>query len=364
MNKVQVNLGTRSYPIYIGSNLLSTATVFEPHITGSQVFVVSNKTVAEIYLETLSSTLASIGQVNHQLIPDGEVYKNLSTVEAIFDRMLTIPCDRNTTVVALGGGVVGDVTGFVAACYQRGVPYIHVPTTLLGQVDSAIGGKTGVNHPLGKNMIGAIYQPKCVVADIDTLSTLPEREYLAGMAEIIKYGLIRDADFFDWIDENVDPLMQRDVDSLAFAIERSCLNKAQVVELDERESGIRAILNFGHTFGHAIESFMRYKDWLHGEAVATGMIMGADFSNRLGLLDDQSVHRIERIIQRFKLPTVPPKSMKPNNFLQAMAVDKKVDARTIRFIVLEGIGQATVLSQYPMSSLEETLSAVTNSSNV
>ncbi len=357
MKTITVNLDERKYPIHVGSGLLQRGELFEPHFRGTRAVVISNETVAPLYADAVSNTIGQFVEVEEFHLPDGEVYKDLTTVNRIFDHMLSIPCDRNTTIVALGGGVVGDIAGFAAACYQRGIPYIHVPTTLLAQVDSSIGGKTGVNHPLGKNMIGAIYQPQCVIADIDTLSTLPERELLAGLAEVIKYGLIRDPEFFDWLESNVDGLLDRNPDCLAYAIERSCANKAEVVELDERETGIRALLNFGHTFGHAIENKLGYKDWLHGEAVAAGMVVAAEFSMRLHLIDADQRQRVENIIRRFKLPVAPPEGMTEEGFLDAMAVDKKVEAGRIRFIVLEQIGKAVVIDQYPQQVLEETLAS-------
>ena len=358
MKTITVNLDDRKYPIYIGRDLLQNVELFQPHVSGNRVVIISNDVVAPLYANAISKTISQFALVEEYHLPDGEIYKNLTSVSQIFDHMLSIPCDRKTTIIALGGGVVGDISGFAAACYQRGIPYIHVPTTLLAQVDSSIGGKTGVNHPLGKNMIGAIYQPKCVVADIDTLKTLPEREILAGLAEVIKYGLIRDPEFFNWLEDNVDSLLSRDLDSLAYAIERSCANKAEVVELDERESGLRALLNFGHTFGHAIENKLNYKSWLHGEAVAAGMVIAAEFSRRLNLIDSEQQSRVEQIIRRFKLPVLPPIGMTESDFLDAMAVDKKVEAGKIRFIVLEEIGKAIVIDDYPMPVLKGMLADI------
>ena len=361
MKTVNVRLNERGYPIHVGRQLIERSDLFRSHIPGSTVFVVSNETVAPLFAKTVCNSISQFAKVEQYIMPDGEIYKNLETASRIFDEMLSIPCDRKTTIVALGGGVVGDISGFVAASYQRGIPYIQVPTTLLAQVDSSIGGKTGVNHPLGKNMIGAIYQPRCVIADINTLDSLPEREFLAGLAEVIKYGLIRDREFFDWLENNVESMLVRDPDSMVYAIERSCATKAQVVELDERELGIRATLNLGHTFGHAIETILGYKDWLHGEAVAAGMVIAADFSYRLGFIDVEQSDRVKRTIGNFKLPVAPPKQITEEDFLAAMALDKKVDDGKIRFVILKGIGQAAVIDQYPIPVLHETLAACLSS---
>ena len=358
MKTITLNLGDRSYPIHIGQGLLEQPALFQPYIQGHQAVIITNETIEPLYGQTLADSISELVQVKKHVLPDGEIYKDLATVSNIFDRLLSIPCDRKTTILALGGGVVGDITGFAAACYQRGIPYIHVPTTLLAQVDSSIGGKTGVNHPLGKNMIGAIYQPKCVVADISTLISLPDREFRAGLAEVIKYGLIRDLEFFTYLEQNADALLDRDLNSLAHAIERSCMNKAQVVELDERESGLRALLNFGHTFGHAIENKLGYKDWLHGEAVAAGMVIAAEFSRRLDLIDTIQRDRVENVMRRFELPVSPPANMTEDEFMQAMAVDKKVEAGKIRFIVLEKVGKAFVIDDYPQAILQQTLRAI------
>jgi len=355
MKSITVNLGSRSYPIHVGENLISKPALFEPHLRGHRAVIVSNESVAPLYASTLSASISQFVEVNPYIIPDGEIYKNLATVSELFDHLLSIPCDRQTTIVGLGGGVIGDIAGFAAACYQRGIPYIHVPTTMLAQVDSSIGGKTGVNHARGKNMIGAIYQPNCVITDINTLTTLPERELRAGLAEVIKYGLIRDHSFVTWLEENVDSLLGRDLNALTFAIERSCQNKAEVVEQDERESGGRALLNFGHTFGHAIESELGYQHWLHGEAVAAGMVIATEFSRRLGMIDEHQSARVKTIIRRFNLPTDPPKGMCESAFMRAMSVDKKVNAGTIRFVLLKEIGQACVIDEYSMSTLKATL---------
>ena len=355
MKTLQVNLGTRSYPIHVGPGLLERTDLFEPYIRGARAVVITNETIAPLFAKNTLASVSRLAQVHLYILPDGEIHKNLDTISGIFDELLSIPCDRNTTVIALGGGVVGDISGFAAACYQRGVPYIHLPTSLLAQVDSSIGGKTGVNHPLGKNMIGAIYQPQCVISDTSTLDTLPDRELRAGLAEVIKYGLIRDYDFFEWLESNIEAILKRDPQSLAYAIAQSCRNKAEVVEEDERETGVRALLNFGHTFGHAIENWLNYKDWLHGEAVAAGMALAADFSYRMNLMSSDDRDRVKRILLASDLPVAPPDNMDADDFMAAMALDKKVDAGTIRIIALRGIGNAIIQSEYPAEVLEQTL---------
>ena len=351
---LNVELGRRSYPIYIGKELLSSAEILDRHIRGTQVMVVSNETVAPLYLDAMIAALSGF-DVHTKVLPDGEQHKNMATLNSIFDAMMAIPCDRRTTVVALGGGVVGDIAGFAAACYQRGIPLIQVPTTLLAQVDSSVGGKTAVNHPLGKNMVGTFYQPTAVIADIETLHTLPDREVRAGLAEIIKYGLIGDHEFFTWLEENIERLLQLDDDCLSFAIERSCRNKAQVVAADERERGERALLNLGHTFGHAIETATGYGSWLHGEAVAAGMVMAADLSVRLGGLTAHDLDRVVSLITRAGLPVAPPVSLSPDQFLAHMAVDKKVEQGNIRLVLLQAIGAAYLSDDYPAAALDEIL---------
>ncbi|OGI70425.1 MAG: 3-dehydroquinate synthase, partial [Candidatus Muproteobacteria bacterium RBG_16_60_9] len=305
METLNVDLGARSYPIHIGSGLLARADLIAPYLEGQRVAIVTNDTVAPLYLNALRAVLPR-NQPLEIVLPDGEEYKTLPVWSGIFDKLLQARCDRRTTVIALGGGVVGDIAGFAAACYQRGVPFMQVPTTLLAQVDSSIGGKTAVNHQLGKNMIGAFYQPRAVVIDTDTLRTLPDRELRAGVAEVIKYGLIRDVEFFQWLEQNLAKLLGRDKRALAHAITRSCQNKADIVALDERESGLRAILNFGHTFGHAIETGVGYGKWLHGEAVAVGIVMAADLSRRLGWLAKSDFDRIEALIAAAGLPVLSP----------------------------------------------------------
>jgi 3-dehydroquinate synthase len=354
MKTLQVELGERSYPIYIGSGLLRRAELYAPHIAGRQVLVVSNETVAPLYLESVRDALSAF-DLRTLILPDGEAHKTLATTERIFDTLLEHRYNRGCTLLALGGGVIGDITGFAAACYQRGVAFIQVPTTLLAQVDSSVGGKTGVNHPLGKNMIGAFHQPRCVLADTDTLRTLPERELAAGIAEVVKYGLIRDPAFFAWLEAHMDALRARDPEALAFAIERSCRDKAEVVAADERESGLRALLNLGHTFGHAIENGLGYGEWLHGEAVAAGMAMAADLSVRQGWLQAADVRRIETLLARAGLPTRAPDEIAPVRMAELMAVDKKALDGGLRLVLLEGIGRAVVTGRYDPACLRETL---------
>lgn len=341
MKTLHVDLGERSYPIFIGSGLLGRSELVTPYIRGSQVMVVSNETVAPLYLDKTLKAFTGF-QTASVILPDGERYKNLETWSTIFDALLQKRFDRRSTLVALGGGVVGDMTGFAAACYQRGVDFIQIPTTLLSQVDSSVGGKTGVNHPLGKNMIGAFHQPRCVIADTDTLNTLADRELSAGLAEVIKYGLINDAEFFAWLENNMDQLLARDPDALAYAIEVSCRDKADIVAADEKESGSRALLNLGHTFGHAIETGMGYGNWLHGEAVAAGMVLAAELSSQLGWMDEEEVTRIRTLIRRAGLPVTAPDEMDGQRFVNLMAVDKKVVDGRLRLVLMEGIGRSVI----------------------
>lgn len=351
-----VELAERSYPIYIGTNLLAQPQFFLPHIQGQQVMVVTNTTVAPLYLQQCLATF--VDRKTHSVIlPDGEQYKSLDYVNRIFDGLLQQRCDRRVTVVALGGGVIGDMAGFAAACYQRGVPFIQVPTTLLSQVDSSVGGKTGVNHPLGKNMIGAFYQPQCVVIDTHTLTTLPDRELSAGMAEVIKYGLIRDPEFLTWLEANLSRLMHREPAALAYAIERSCRNKAEVVAADEKEAGDRALLNFGHTFGHAIEAGMGYGSWLHGEAVASGTVMAAELSQRLGWISVADVQRVRAMLTAARLPVHGPSTLSTDEFLSYMAVDKKVLDGKLRLVLLKRLGQAVMSSEFPLSAVRDVIDA-------
>ena len=351
-----VNLGERSYPITIGPQLLDDAVLLGKHVHGERVAIVTNTVVAPLYLERLTRTLHAAGkQVTTVVLPDGEEEKTWANLMRIFDALLAAQCDRKTTLIALGGGVVGDMAGFAAATYMRGVPLVQVPTTLLSQVDSSVGGKTGINHPLGKNMIGAFYQPQAVIADTDTLSSLPTRELSAGLAEVIKHGAALDATFFAWIEENVDALLARDPVAIAHAVRRSCEIKAEVVRQDERESGIRAILNFGHTFAHAIEAGLGYGTWLHGEAVGCGMVMAADLSQRLGLLDGASRARLVRLVRAVGLPTVAP-DLGHDAWIDLMQVDKKNEGGVIRFILLQPLGAAHV-STVPPEVLAATLAA-------
>jgi 3-dehydroquinate synthase len=354
MKELTVDLGERSYPIMIGHNLLQRADSYTPWIRSKQVMVVTNETVAPLYLNQVLSALGDF-QTAEVILPDGERYKNLDFLTHIFDALLQNRFDRSCTLLALGGGVIGDMTGFAAASYQRGVDFVQVPTTLLSQVDSSVGGKTGVNHPLGKNMIGAFHQPRCVVADTGSLNTLPDRELSAGLAEVIKYGLINDLEFLQWLEQNMTSLLNRDADALAYAIERSCQNKAAIVAADEREAGQRALLNLGHTFGHAIEAGMGYGEWLHGEAVAAGMCMAAEMSRRLGWISREEVERIRQLIEAAGLPVDPPESLSGERFLELMAVDKKVQAGKLRLVLMKSLGQSVLVDQFERDALEMTV---------
>lgn len=356
MRTLNVDLGDRSYPIFIGTGGLTDPAMFQPYITGKQVMVVSNETVAPLYLEQLQNTLQGY-QVESVILPDGEKYKTLDTVNQVFTALLEKRFDRKCTLIALGGGVVGDITGFAAASYQRGVNFIQVPTTLLSQVDSSVGGKTGVNHPLGKNMIGAFYQPSAVVIDTNSLKTLPDRELSAGIAEVIKYGLINDPEFFAWLEQNMSALVARDEEALSYAIERSCSDKAEVVAADERESGQRALLNLGHTFGHAIETGMGYGVWLHGEAVAAGMVMAAQTSANMGWISNDEVARIKSMIASANLPVDPPGEMKAEDYNRLMAVDKKVLDGQMRLVLMKGMCQSVISSDFDPVVLADTLNA-------
>jgi 3-dehydroquinate synthase len=356
MKTLQVALGNRSYPIYIGSGILGQTDLYGRHIKAKQVLVVTNETVAPLYLDAVLENLRSY-KVEKVILPDGEQHKSLDVLSQIFDTLLLNKFGRNATLVALGGGVIGDMGGFAAACYQRGIPFIQIPTTLLAQVDSSVGGKTGVNHPLGKNMIGAFYQPQCVIADTDVLDTLADRQLSAGLAEVIKYGLIRDAEFFGWLEGNMDALISRDKKALAFAIERSCINKAEVVAEDETEASVRATLNLGHTFGHAIETGVGYGEYLHGEAVAIGTCQAADLSRRKGWLTDGDVDKIVNLFKRAKLPIYPPNTLSTKQFLQLMSVDKKNVDGEIRLILLKAIGLATLPVDVDEELLQLTLAS-------
>jgi len=343
MHTLHVELGERSYPIYIGRDLLSDADLLSRHVGGGQVVVVSNDTVAPLYMERVRAALGERQLVTEVILPDGEEHKSLDTLSGIFDRVMADGHNRTTTFIALGGGVVGDVTGFAAASYQRGVNFIQVPTTLLAQVDSSVGGKTAVNHPLGKNMIGAFYQPQAVLIDLNTLHTLPPRQFAAGLAEVIKYGLIRDSAFYEWLEEQLPRLIGREEAPLAEAIERSCAIKAEVVAADEREGGLRAILNLGHTFGHAIETGQGYGKWLHGEAVAAGMLLALALSAQRGAIDPAEVGRLRKLLLSAGLPVDPPGDMSPADFLALMMRDKKVVDGRLRLVLLDAIGTASIV---------------------
>lgn len=358
---IEVALGERAYPIHIGGGLLDDPALLAPHVRGSQVAVVSNEVVAPLYLERLQRTLAALGgdrklQVDVYRMPDGEGYKSLQTYAALMDFLLEHRHNRTTTLVALGGGVVGDLTGFAAATFQRGVDFVQIPTTLLAQVDSSVGGKTAVNHPRGKNMIGAFYQPRVVLADVDVLGSLPDREYRAGLAEVLKYGVIRDPAFFDWLAAGAAALSARQPDALRQAIRRSCEIKAEVVAADEREGGLRAILNFGHTFGHAIETLTGYQAYLHGEAVAIGMVMAADLSARMGWLAATDARRVRRVLEALGLPVTPP-PLAADDMLAAMGLDKKVVNGRLRLVLVRSLGQAVVTDDFDAEALTATLTA-------
>ncbi len=349
-----VALGARAYPIHIGSGLISNPDLYRPHVLGSQVMVVTNETIAPLYLEPLRRALEDY-QVSEVVLPDGEQYKTLEVWNRIFDALLQARFGRDCTLVALGGGVIGDMTGFAAACYQRGVAYIQVPTTLLAQVDSSVGGKTGINHPAGKNMIGAFHQPLAVIADTSTLATLPQRELSAGLAEVLKYGLIRDAAFLAWLETHMAELLARDADALAYVIRRSCEIKAEIVAADEHEAGQRALLNLGHTFGHAIETATGYGTWLHGEAVGVGICMAAHLSARNGWLTEGDVARVRRLVASAGLPVDPPADLSAERFLELMAVDKKVQDGRLRLVLLQHPGDALVTADIDPDHLRATL---------
>ncbi len=354
-----VALAERSYPIRIGEGLLDQAELLLPHLEQKRVAVVTNTTVGGLYLERFLRGLARTGVTALPIVlPDGEEHKNWQTLNGVFDDLLGARCERATTLVALGGGVIGDIGGFAAAVYQRGMPFVQVPTTLLAQVDSSVGGKTAINHPLGKNMIGAFYQPRLVLADIGTLDTLPDRELSAGLAEIVKYGLIRDADFLDWLEANMARLRQRSREAMIHAIVRSCKHKAEVVAADERESGERALLNLGHTFGHAIESGLGYGQWLHGEAVAAGTVLAAELSARMGLLARADVERTRRLLRAAGLPVVAPR-LGAERYLTLMGHDKKVQSGRLRLVLLRRLGEAFVTAEFPHDKLVEVLTDCT-----
>ena len=356
MQTLHVELGERRYPIYIGSQLDPQA-LLEPYILGNQVMIVSNETVAPLYLKHYQTAIENLGKkVATCILPDGEKYKNLEHLNLIFDALLEAGFNRDCTVLALGGGVIGDMAGFASACFQRGVYFIQVPTTLLSQVDSSVGGKTGINHPLGKNMIGAFQQPQVVLADMAQLETLPDRELSAGLAEVIKYALLGDVEFLDWLEQHMDGLIGRDATLLTEAVYRSCAHKARIVANDEKEQGERALLNLGHTFGHAIESYLGYGEWLHGEAVATGMVMAADLSHRMGWISAADLDRTKKIIQRAKLPIVCPK-IPLDDFLAYMAHDKKVLNGQLRLVLMKQLGQAVITREFDVAYMQQAILA-------
>lgn len=344
MHKLQVDLDERSYPILIGENLLQKD-LLASYIKAKQVVVVTNETIAPLYLERLMEQLADY-KAHAIVLPDGEQFKNWQTLQSIFDGLLMHEAGRKVILIALGGGVIGDMTGFAAACYQRGVDFIQIPTTLLSQVDSSVGGKTGINHPLGKNMIGAFYQPKAVIIDIKTLATLPSRELSAGLAEVIKYGLIEDIDFFNWLEVHIERLRALDSQCLIQAIDWSCMIKARMVAKDEKENGVRALLNLGHTFGHAIESHQGYGNWLHGEAVSAGTVMALQMSYVLGWLSEEARNRAIKLLAKAGLPVAPPDTMNANDFLKYMRVDKKNVDGQIRLVLVKALGQAVVTAEF------------------
>lgn len=355
MRTLTVHLGERSYPIYIGAGLLERVDLVTEKLPQKAAALVTNTTVEPLYCRRFAAALAANGvRVVPIVLPDGEAHKNWESLNRIFDLLIAGRCERKTTIIALGGGVIGDLAGFAAAIYQRGVPFIQLPTTLLAHVDSAVGGKTAINHPLGKNMIGAFYQPRAVIIDTDTLASLPGREFAAGVAEVIKYGVIRDDGFFGWLEQHIEQVLARDPDALGYAIERACLNKAEVVGQDERETGQRALLNYGHTFGHAIETGVGYGAWLHGEAVAAGMVLAARLSQRLGFLSAQEAARITVLLRRARLPVDAPE-LSVERYFELMAHDKKVEGGRLRFVLLRRLGEAFVASDVPDTVVEEIL---------
>lgn len=356
MQTLYVELGERRYPIFIGSDLDPKA-LLEPYIHGRQVMIVSNEMIAPLYLARYVAAIEALGKtVATCILPDGEKYKNIEHLNLIFDALLASGFNRDCTVLALGGGVIGDMAGFASACFQRGVYFIQVPTTLLSQVDSSVGGKTGINHPLGKNMIGAFQQPQVVLADMSQLKTLPARELSAGLAEVIKYALLGDADFLAWLEQHMDDLVQGDEAALAEAVYRSCAHKARIVANDEKEQGERALLNLGHTFGHAIESYLGYGEWLHGEAVATGMVMAADLSQRMGWISAEDLARTKNIIQRANLPIVCPQ-IPLDEFLAYMSHDKKVLNGQLRLVLMQAVGQAIITKTFDVELMKQAILA-------
>lgn len=359
MRQLTVHLGQRSYPIYIGAGLLANSQLLCQHILGKQVLIVSNPTIAPHYLQKVQRACQHL-QCDHILLPDGEQYKTLTIFNTIIDRLLEKSHSRDTTIIALGGGVIGDMAGFAAACYQRGANLIQIPTTLLAQVDASVGGKTGVNHPSGKNMIGAFYQPLAVIVDTDTLSTLADREYYAGLAEVIKYGMLADLDFLHWLQNHMDELLAKQADALQYAIERCCALKADIVAADERESGQRALLNLGHTFAHAIESASNYTEFLHGEAVAIGLGIAADLSYQLGNITDDDLTAVKQLLKAAKLPQRLPATITTAQMLTIMLRDKKVSHGKQRFVLLKRLGQAFVTIEVSQELIEQSLARARN----
>tara|TARA_R110001583_G_scaffold177396_1_gene332440 strand:- start:32556 stop:33620 length:1065 start_codon:yes stop_codon:yes gene_type:complete len=354
MPTLQLDLGTRSYPIYIDSGLFNNSDLFSTHIQNKRVCIVTNTIVAPLYLANIKEKLANF-ELDEIILPDGEAEKNLANFERIMSHLLANEHGRDTTLIALGGGVIGDITGFAAASYQRGIDFVQVPTTLLSQVDSSVGGKTAVNHPLGKNMIGAFYQPKAVIIDIDSLATLPEREFNAGMAEVIKYGILGDYDFFVWLEQNIASIKAGDKETLSQMIEKCCQCKADIVASDETEAGVRALLNLGHTFGHAIEAEQGYGNWLHGEAVATGMVLASKLAVVMNLLEVSELCRIESLIKVFDLPLIAPETMELDDFVRHMRRDKKNIGGKLRFIVPTAIGQSEIRDDVTVEMLQQIL---------
>ena len=354
MKTININLKNRGYPIYVGEGLIENYDLLKKHISNKKVAIITNSKVASLYLKKVTNILSNEKDIIPIILPDGEAFKNLETLNLIYDALLTNKANRQATLIALGGGVIGDITGFAAATFMRGVDFIQIPTTLLSQVDSSVGGKTGINHQLGKNMIGAFYQPKCVIADISLLKTLPDKELSAGLAEVIKYGLIRDSIFFEWLENNIAGIMKRDPQLLIQSVICSCQNKADIVEADEFESGIRAILNLGHTFGHAIETATGYGKWLHGEAIATGMVMAAYLSEQMGWLSKEENKRIKSLIIQANLPINPPEISK-QKFLDLMQLDKKTKEDQISLVLQKGIGKAILTSDYNIEKFHNTL---------
>ena len=351
---LQVDLGSRSYPIHIGSGLLTNPEFIDTHINGVGTVTVSNETVAPLYIHSIHKLISGYSNTDI-ILPDGEQYKTLETLNSIYTGMLEARCDRKTTLIALGGGVVGDVAGFAAASYQRGINFIQVPTTLLSMVDSSVGGKTGVNHPLGKNMIGAFHQPQCVIIDIETLNTLDDRQLSAGIAEIIKYGYINDIEFIHWLDDNMDKLLSRDPEALSYAIYHSCEHKAKIVAADEKEAGQRALLNLGHTFGHAIETGMGYGKWLHGEAISAGMVMAAELSKEHGWLDATEVESIRTLLKKACLPVEPPKEINAEQFSDLMSIDKKVQDGVLHLVLMKSLGESIISNDFDKEALKRVL---------